>query len=396
MPPSKELFKLDLKDKLILVRVDLNLPMSNGVVKDITRLKSILPTIKEIRKRLGKVVLCSHFGRPDGKFNKNYSLRPIVEPLSSELNIPISFSSDCIGSTADNHKKKLKQGEVLLLENLRFHPGEEQNDNNFSRDLSEKIDYFVNDAFSCSHRTHSSTVGITRYLPSFMGTHLEKEISALESVLNDPKRPVGAIIGGSKVSTKIDVIQFLQKKMDLIIIGGAMANTFIAADGYNIGKSLFENDCINVAKELLKNSDDNNCKLILPVDFKISKKFQKQAENLNVDFDRIPNNMMALDIGQKSVNLFNEKINNCQTILWNGPLGAFETSPFDIGTNKVARHVSILTKQKKILSVAGGGDTVAALNNAKALDDFSYVSTAGGAFLEWLEGKNLPGIKILN
>ncbi len=393
MPSSKEFFKLDLKNKLILVRVDLNLPVVNGVVQDETRLQSVLPTIQEIIKKGGKLVLCSHFGRPNGEYNKKYSLKPLIEPLSKALNYPIVFSPTCIGPEAEELKNNLKEGQTLLLENLRFHKGEETNNKDFSKDLTLGIDYFVNDAFSCSHRRHSSTVGVTNFLPSFMGTHLEKEIKALEGVLNNPNKPVAAIIGGSKVSTKIDVINFLLKKMDIIIIGGAMANTFVSAKGLDVGKSLFEKECIDLAKELIEKSQNNNCNLILPTDFIVSKNLKKNAEYTTANFDSLPHNMMALDIGPKSIELINLNINNCKTILWNGPLGAFETYPFDKGTNKVASHVSSLTKQKKILSVAGGGDTVSALNNAKVLNDFSYVSTAGGAFLEWLEGKVLPGIK---
>lgn len=393
MASSKEFFKLDLKNKLLLVRVDLNLPVVNGVVQDETRLQSVLPTIQEIIKKGGKVVLCSHFGRPNGEYNKKYSLKPLIEPLSKALNCPIVFSPTCIGPEAEELKNNLKEGQTLLLENLRFHKGEETNNKDFSKDLTLGIDYFVNDAFSCSHRRHSSTVGVTNFLPSFMGTHLENEIKALEGVLNNPNKPVAAIIGGSKVSTKIDVINFLLKKMDIIIIGGAMANTFVAAKGLDVGKSLFEKECIDLAKELIAKSQNNNCNLILPTDFIVSKNLKKNAEYTTANFDSLPHNMMALDIGPKSIELINKNINNCKTILWNGPLGAFETYPFDKGTNKVASHVSSLTKHKKILSVAGGGDTVSALNNAKVLNDFSYVSTAGGAFLEWLEGKVLPGIE---
>ena len=313
--------------------------------------------------------------------------------MSKALNCPIDFSPTCIGPEAEELKNNLKEGQTLLLENLRFHKGEETNNKDFSEDLTLGIDYFVNDAFSCSHRRHSSTVGVTNFLPSFMGTHLEKEIKALEGVLNNPNKPVAAIIGGSKVSTKIDVINFLLKKMDIIIIGGAMANTFIAAKGLDVGTSIFEKECIDLAKQLIEKSQNNNCNLILPTDFIVSKNLKQHAEYTTANYDSLPHNMMALDIGPKSIELINKNINNCKTILWNGPLGAFETYPFDKGTNKVASHVSSLTKQKKILSVAGGGDTVSALNNAKVLNDFSYVSTAGGAFLEWLEGKVLPGIE---
>ena len=291
MPSSKEFFKLDLKNKLILVRVDLNLPVVNGVVQDETRLQSVLPTIQEIIKKGGKVVLCSHFGRPNGEYNKKYSLKPLIEPLSKALNCPIVFSPTCIGPEAEELKNNLKEGQTLLLENLRFHKGEETNNQDFSEDLTLGIDYFVNDAFSCSHRRHSSTVGVTNFLPSFMGTHLEKEIKALEGVLNNPNKPVAAIIGGSKVSTKIDVINFLLKKMDIIIIGGAMANTFVAAKGLDVGKSLFEKECIDLAKELIEKLQNNNCNLILPTDFIVSKNLKKHAEYTTANFDSLPHNM---------------------------------------------------------------------------------------------------------
>ena len=310
MPSSKEFFKLDLKNKLILVRVDLNLPVVNGVVQDETRLQSVLPTIQEIIKKGGKVVLCSHFGRPNGEYNKKYSLKPLIEPLSKALNCPIIFSPTCIGPEAEELKNNLKEGQTLLLENLRFHKGEETNNKDFSKDLTLGIDYFVNDAFSCSHRRHSSTVGVTNFLPSFMGTHLEKEIKALEGVLNNPNKPVAAIIGGSKVSTKIDVINFLLKKMDIIIIGGAMANTFAAAKGLDVGKSLFEKECIDLAKDLIEKSQNNNCNLILPTDFIVSRNLKKNAEYTTANFDSLPHNMMALDIGPKSIELINKNINN--------------------------------------------------------------------------------------
>ena len=393
---SNNVINQKLENKTLLVRVDLNVPVLNGKVQDYSRIKSVVPSIKHIINNRGKVVLCSHFGRPGGEENKKYSLKPMSEILSKELNQRVIFSSSCVGEEAIKKKNSLKEGEVLLLENLRFHKSEEKNDIEFSKNLSLGCDMYVNDAFSCSHRNHSSITGVTGFLPSFFGIHLKKEIDALENVLVDPKKPVVSIIGGSKVSTKIGIISNLLKKMDYIVIGGAMANTFLAAMGNKIGKSLYEKEALGIANEILEKGSKNNCKFILPEDVILSKKLEKNSKTLNVDINSIPDDMMALDIGKKTVNNIKKVVDDCKTLLWNGPLGAFEVNPFDNGTNEVAKIVSTKTKEKSLISVAGGGDTISALNNAGVTDNFSYVSTAGGAFLEWLEGKRLPGISVLH
>ena len=385
-----------LKGKTILLRVDLNVPVIKGKVQDYTRIKSVIPSIKHIIDNKGKVVLCSHFGRPIGKEDKQFSLKPMSKILSKELGVEIKFSSDCVGEETTKKKKALKEGEVLLLENLRFYGSEEKNEKEFSKILASKCDFYVNDAFSCSHRNHASITGVTEYLPSFFGIHLQKEINALEKVLVEPKKPVVSIIGGSKVSSKIDIIFYLLERMDFIVIGGAMANTFLASLGNNMGKSLYEKDALDIANKILEKGKKNNCKIILPEDVVISKNLKNESKLNNVDVNLIPDDMMALDIGKKTINNIKKIVDDSKTLLWNGPLGAFEIKPFDNGTNEVAKKVSMKTKVNKLISVAGGGDTISALNNAGVTNDFSYVSTAGGAFLEWLEGKNLPGISALN
>ncbi len=382
----------DLYNKTILIRVDLNVPVINGLVKDNTRIKSLIPSVMQIVKKNGKVVICSHFGRPNGKKVEKFSLKPLLKILTKEFGMDVKFSPNCVGEEALFKKKRLKNGEILLLENLRFYPGEENNDDEFAKELSSGCDLYVNDAFSCSHRKHASIFGITKFLPSFSGFHLIKEIDALEKVLKKPKKPVVSIIGGSKVSSKIKLINNLSKKMDYIIIGGAMANTFLASLGNNVGNSLYEKNFISVAKEILEVGKKHNCQFILPKDVVISNGFKKNNKNLNVEIANIPSNMMALDIGHDTLSQIQDTILKCRTLLWNGPLGAFEFKPFDKGTNLIANFVSELSKQKKLISVAGGGDTISALNNAGVTDNLSYVSTAGGAFLEWLEGKSLPGI----
>ena len=381
-----------LKDKTVLVRVDLNVPVIDGKVQDKTRIKSLVPSIIELIKKEAKVVICSHLGRPNGTINLKYSLKPLLKILSKELGIGVLFSTDCIGDEATKKKKNLKSGQVLLLENVRFHKGEEVNNKEFSASLASNCDLYINDAFSCSHRKHASIIGITNYLPSFSGLNLEQEIHALDSVLTNPKKPVVSIVGGSKVSTKIGIIKFLAVKMDYVIIGGAMANTFIAAMGYKVGKSLYEKNALNVAREIIEFTQNNDCKLILPNDVVVAKTLSTEAKPLNTNINNIPAEMMALDIGSNSINVIKKIISNSSTLLWNGPLGAFEIQPFDKGTSEIANFVAKKTKTKQLISVAGGGDTISALNNAGVTDNFSYVSTAGGAFLEWLEGKELPGI----
>ncbi len=393
---SKKITNQNLKGKTLLMRADLNVPILNNRVQDNTRIKSVIPSIKHILNNQGKVVICSHFGRPEGKINKKFTLKPMSKILSKELGLNVKFSSNCIGEETIKKKMDLKEGEVLLLENLRFHKHEESNNEEFGKSLSIGCDIYVNDAFSCSHRDHASITGVTKYLPSFFGLHLIREINALEDVLVDPKKPVASIIGGSKVSSKIDIIYNLIEKMDYIIIGGAMANTFILAMGNKIGKSLFEMDALKIANEILEHGKINNCKFLLPEDVVISKSLEDYSKTLTVDVNSIPHNMMALDIGIKTINNIKTIIDKCKTLLWNGPLGAFEITPYDIGTNEIAKIVSQNTKENKLVSVAGGGDTISALNNSGVTSNFSYVSTAGGAFLKWLEGKKLPGILAIN
>ena len=396
---NKDQKKIDnqiLKGKTLLLRVDLNVPVIDGKVQDDTRIKSVIPSIKHIINKGGNVVLCSHFGRPKGEMDTKYSLKPMSEILSKALGGYVDFSSNCIGEEAIEKKKALKEGDILLLENLRFHKSEEKNEKKFSKQLTASCDLFVNDAFSCSHRDHASITGVTKFLPSFFGMHLQKEIEALDKVLEKPKRPVVAVVGGSKVSTKIDIISNLIEKMDFIIIGGAMANTFLAAEGNKLGKSLYEKDVLQIAHKILNKGKINNCKFILPEDVVVSKKLEISGKTYNVDVNKIPEEMMALDIGVKSIKNIKKIVDECKTLLWNGPLGAFEIKPFDKGTNEIAKIVSMNTKHKKLVSVAGGGDTISALNNAEVTNDFTYVSTAGGAFLEWLEGKELPGISALH
>ena len=387
---------INLQDKRILIRVDLNVPVVNGEVSDLTRILRSLPTIKYILQQSGKVILLSHFGRPEGQINAELSLQPLCKVLSDHLNQPVYFSSNCIGSPALEAINKLKSGEILLLENTRFHPGEVQNDEVFTKELATIGDIYVNDAFSAAHRAHSSTEGIAHLIPSFAGQAMVKEIDALNSVLTSPKHPVMAIIGGSKVSTKIDLLTNLVTKVDQLVIGGAMANTFLVTKGINVGKSLCEHELTATAQKILIEANKNNCEIILPVDLEVAKELViNPDDHRSISLDQLNESEMILDIGPNSIEYLKSNLNSAKTLLWNGPLGAFEFRPFDYATIQVAQHVAQLTLEQKLVSVAGGGDTVSALNLAKVVDKFSYVSSAGGAFLEWLEGKVLPGVKVL-
>ena len=392
----KSIVNEDVSNKVIILRADLNIPIVNGVVQDHTRLNRLIPTINYLLENQSKLVICSHLGRPEGKFDEKFSLKPLVNVLSEITKTKVQFHSSCIGDDALIKKKSLKQGEILLLENLRFHESEIKNDNDFANELSKGCDIFVNDAFSCSHRAHASLHAITKFLPSFSGLLLDEEVKALTSVLNSPVKPVAALVGGAKISSKINIIEYLLTKMDYLVIGGAMANTFLVAQGFNMGKSLYEKDCIDIAKSILRISESNNCKIILPLDLVVSKKFETNAKFEIVSSDAVPSEMMALDIGPKTINKISSVFQKVNTLLWNGPVGAFETPPFGEGTFKLAREAAKLTVNKNLITVAGGGDTTSALNNANAVDDFTYVSSAGGAFLEWLEGIELPGISVLS
>lgn len=385
----------EVKDRRVLVRVDLNVPMKDGKVTDRTRIERVAPTLKTLAEQGAKVIVCSHFGRPKGQAVPDMSLAPLVPALSEALGLGVSFASDCVGEAADAAVGALQSGQVLLLENLRFHAEEEKNDPEFAGKLAALADLYVGDAFSCSHRAHASTEGVTRQLPSFAGPLMMAEIKALTSAVEAPERPTAALVGGAKVSSKLAVLKNLLAKTDLLVIGGGMANTFLYAQGKEIGASLCEKDLADTAREIMAEAEKCGCELLLPVDASVSAKFEQGAAADIVDIDAVPADKMILDVGPKSIEAIREKIAGCKTLLWNGPMGAFEIQPFDIGTVEVARAAAALTKDGKLVTVGGGGDTVAALNTAGVADDFTYISTAGGAFLEWLEGKDLPGVAAL-
>ncbi|MBB3934399.1 phosphoglycerate kinase [Aureimonas phyllosphaerae] len=384
-----------LQGKRVLVRVDLNVPMKDGVVTDTTRIERILPTIREIAEKGGRAILLAHFGRPKGKVDPSQSLGPIAPVLAEKLGQPVGFAEDCVGPVADGIVANMKDGDVLLLENTRFHDGEETNDETFVSGLAALGDIYVNDAFSAAHRAHASTEGLAHHLPSYAGRTMQAELEALEKGLGQPEKPVIAIVGGAKVSTKIDLLQNLVTKVDCLVIGGGMANTFLAAQGKDVGKSLCEHDLADTAKAILAAAETSGCTILLPVDAVVAREFKANAENETVPVDRVPSDAMILDVGPASVGAITEWIDKSKTLVWNGPLGAFELQPFDKATMAAARHAASRTEAGQLVSVAGGGDTVAALNQAGVSERFSYVSTAGGAFLEWMEGKPLPGVDAL-
>jgi phosphoglycerate kinase len=381
--------------KRVLVRVDLNVPMKDGKVTDATRIERAAPTLKELADKGAKVIVLSHFGRPDGKRVPEMSLKPLVEPLSKALGKPVAFADDCVGPEAEAAVKALKAGDVLLLENLRFHKEEEKNDKGFIEKLAALGDIYVNDAFSAAHRAHASTEGVAHRLPALAGRLMQAELEALAKALGHPKKPVVAIVGGAKVSTKLDLLGNLVGKVDKLIIGGGMANTFLLAQGISVGKSLAEKDSAATALGILDKAKAAKCDVLLPVDAVVAARFEANAPHEVVEVHDCPDDKMILDVGPKSVAVYEEHVKGCATLVWNGPLGAFELKPFDDGTVALARTVADLTTAGSLLSVAGGGDTVAALAAAGVEDKFSYVSTAGGAFLEWMEGKTLPGVAAL-
>ncbi|MBV8850802.1 MAG: phosphoglycerate kinase [Methylobacteriaceae bacterium] len=385
----------DVRGKRVLVRVDLNLPMENGRVTDTTRIDRILPTIREIAEKGGKVILLAHFGRPKGGPDDANSLKPIVPILAEHLRKPVAFASDCVGEPAKSAIAKMRDGDVLLCENTRFHKGEEKNDPAFVAALAELGDIYVNDAFSAAHRAHASTEGLAHKRPAYAGRTMQAELEALGKALDNPMRPVMAVIGGAKISTKLELIGNLMKKVDMLAIGGAMANTFLAAGGKEIGKSLCEKDLLDTARAILKDAAAASCRIVLPVDASVAQDFKAHAPSKAVDVDHVGQSDMILDIGPKTVDAVERLLKEAKTLVWNGPFGAFELEPFDKGTVEVARAAARLTENGALLSVAGGGDTVAALNHAGVAEAFTYVSTAGGAFLEWLEGKTLPGVAAL-
>jgi phosphoglycerate kinase len=382
--------------KRVLVRVDLNVPVADGKVTDKTRIERVAPTILELSKKGAKVILLAHFGRPKGEPVADMSLSLIVPAINEVLGTKFLFAADCIGPDAEKAVASMKDGDILLLENTRFHKGEEKNDAEFTEALAANGDIYVNDAFSAAHRAHASTEGLAHHLPAYAGRTMQAELEALEKGLGAPVRPTVAIVGGAKVSTKIDLLQNLVKKVDALVIGGGMANTFIAAKGINVGKSLCEHDLGETAKAIMAEAESAGCAIVLPVDAVVAREFKANAANEIVAIDAIPADAMALDVGPKSVEAINEWIGKASTLVWNGPLGAFEITPFDAATVWAAKFAAAQTKAGKLTSVAGGGDTVAALNHAGVADDFTYISTAGGAFLEWMEGKELPGVAVLS
>jgi phosphoglycerate kinase len=384
----------DLSGKRVLVRVDLNVPTDNGKVTDFTRIERVVQTIKEISDKGGKVILLAHFGRPKGRDPKE-SLKPVAEAVARVVGRPVAFADDCVGEAAESAVAAMKNGDILCLENTRFHKEEEKNDPAFVEKLAKLGDLYVNDAFSAAHRAHATTEGLARKLPAYAGRTMQAELEALSKALETPTKPVIAVVGGAKVSTKLELLENLISRVDALVIGGAMANTFLFAQGVKIGKSLAEKDMADTARRILSKAEDANCAIILPVDATIAYHFEANAPSFHYGLDAIPSDAMILDVGPQSIERIKGALDDAATLVWNGPLGAFEMKPFDAGTVTIARYAADRTKQKRLVSVAGGGDTVAALNAAGVAEKFTYVSTAGGAFLEWLEGRKLPGVEAL-
>jgi phosphoglycerate kinase len=393
----KTLDDLDTVGRRVIVRGDLNVPMRDGIVTDATRLDRLAPTVNGLAESGARVVVISHFGRPKGAVIPDMSLRPVAAALEKSLGgRPVAFASDCIGAKTEAAIAALPPGGVILLENLRFHAGEESNDPAFAEALASLGDVYVNDAFSAAHRAHASTEAIARRLPAAAGRNMEAELKALSAALEDPKRPLAAIVGGAKVSSKLDVLGHLVEKVDFLIIGGGMANTFLFAQGVAVGVSLCEKDLAGTARDILSRAEAQNCKILLPTDAVVAAAFEAGATSQTVAVDAVPADQMILDFGPDSVAAIKAGLSNCKTLVWNGPLGAFEVPPFDKATVAVARAAAELSTSGNLTTVAGGGDTVAALVHAGVAEQFSYVSTAGGAFLEWLEGRTLPGVAALN
>ena len=394
MSSLRTLDGVDVKGKRVLVRCDFNVPVENGHASDATRIKRSAPTILEIAGKGGKAILLSHFGRPKGRDLKDL-LKPIVPAIAEALGRPVAFAQDCIGDKARSAIDAMAAGDVLCLENTRFHQGEERNDPDFITQLAALGDIFVNDAFSVSHRAHASVEGLGRRLPAYAGRALQEEVEALTKVLDAPARPLAGIVGGAKISTKLDLLGNLVSKVDTLMIGGGMANTFLAALGKPVGKSLCENDLLPTAREILARARGQGREIVLPVDVVVARELKPNAPSREVTVDAVQADDMILDIGRRSIEHACSVLARAKTLVWNGPFGVFETEPFDIGTIEVAEAAAELSSAGDLVTVAGGGDTVAALNAAGVADRFTYVSTAGGAFLEWLEGKALPGVEIL-
>ncbi len=394
--PARLLDGVDVRGKRVLLRADLNVPVRDGRITDLTRIERLCPTIRELAEAGARVAVCSHFDRPKGKPVPSMSLRPMAEALGQVLGRPVAFAEDCTGPVAGAAMARLHDGDVLVLENTRFHPGEEANDPAFARALAANADMFVNDAFSAAHRAHASTEGVAHLLPSYAGRLMQQELAALDAALGTPQRPVMAVVGGSKVSTKLDLLGNLSAKVDLLVIGGAMANTFLAAKGRNVGRSLQEAEMHDTARDILAQAARASCQVVLPEDAVVARALAADTPTETVGVDAIPSDAMMLDVGPATVAALQRHLADTRTLVWNGPLGAFETPPFDAATSALARSVAERTQAGQLRSVAGGGDTVAALRQAGVLDQLTYVSSAGGAFLEWLEGKTLPGVAALS
>jgi phosphoglycerate kinase len=390
----KTLDNLNPLGKRILVRVDLNVPMANGTPSDATRIERILPTIRELSDAGGKVILLSHFGRPKGRDVEN-SLKPVADALSKALGKAVAFADDCIGSAVQIAVNEMQNGDIICLENTRFHEGEKKNNPDFVSALAALGDVYVNDAFSAAHRAHASTAGLAHKLPSFAGRTMQAELVALDKALGKPQHPVAAIVGGAKVSSKLDLLSNLVTKVDMLIIGGGMANTFLFAQGKAVGKSLCERDLAQTALDIIAKAKASNCEIVLPVDAVVAQEFKAHAASKTVSVDAVGENDMILDAGSASITAINAKLDSIKTLVWNGPFGAFEMQPFDAATVAIAKHVAHLVKTKGMIAVGGGGDTVSALAHAGVTNDMTYISTAGGAFLEWMEGKPLPGVEAL-
>jgi phosphoglycerate kinase len=393
--PFRTLDQADLKDKRALVRVDFNVPMQDGAISDDTRLRAALPTIAKLREGGAKVILLAHFDRPKGKRVPHMSLRPVAEPLAELIGAPVAFADDCVGPQAADAIAKLKGGDVLLLENVRFHAGEETNDPEFAKALAAEGDLYVNDAFSAAHRAHASTEGIAHRLPAYAGEAMRRELDALDRALGQPERPVLGVVGGSKVSTKLDLLSHLVTKLDRLAIGGGMANTFLFAQGHDIAASFAEKDLADTARGIIEAAGRQGCELLLPIDVVVAEKMEPGAEARVRELGQLGAADRILDAGPKSVERLIAAMDASKTLVWNGPLGVFEIPPFDAGTVAAAKHAAKLALAGELVAVAGGGDTVSALNLAGVAEDFTFVSTAGGAFLEWMEGKTLPGVQAL-
>lgn len=396
MADFKTIDDLEMDGKIVLTRVDINVPLENGLVSDATRIQKIVPTIRDIQNKGGIPVLLAHFGRPKGQPVPEMSLKQLVPALEAALEQPVQFSDEAIGGPAKRAVAQLQKGDVLLLENTRFYAGEESNDATFAASLAALGQLYINDAFSAAHRAHASTEGLARLLPAGAGRLMEAELNALNAALGAPDRPVVAIVGGAKVSTKLELLGNLIDKVDHLVIGGGMANTFLVAKGIEVGSSLAERDMADTAREILAKSESAGCTIHLPVDIVVAREFKAGAASEVLPADQCPADAMILDAGPETVEAIRGVFANCRTLIWNGPLGAFEISPFDTATNAAAQAAAELTREGKIVSVAGGGDTVSALNRAGVSDDFTFISTAGGAFLEWMEGKDLPGVLVLS